>query len=105
MKKLIAICCLLLVLNLFQYNFWHLWHNMFYHLEYIQFIIFWGIIHQVNNKWVRLISIEGIIFCVNDIVDMVYFDPQKFELNEVIFCLIAFTIFLYGTLRQRRATS
>lgn len=104
MKKLRIILILLLVLNLFQYNFWHLWHNMFFHLEYVQFSIFWAILYQLNDKWAKLITTEGMIFCANDIVDMVYFDPQKFEWNEVVFCLIAL-IFLYGTSRRKRVGS
>jgi uncharacterized membrane protein YecN with MAPEG domain len=105
MKKLVAILIFLLLLDLFQYNFWYLWFNCFYHCEYVYKLIVWIIFLQVNNKWVKLVSKVGIIFCVNDIVDMIYFDPQKFQWNEVVFCLIAFTIFLYGTIRRKRVIS
>lgn len=101
MKKLRAIGVLLLLLNLFQYNFWHLWHNMFYHLEYVQFTIFWLIIHQINDKWVKLIAKEGLVFCANDLVDMVYFDPQKVDINEYIFAVISLIILTWHTMTKK----
>lgn len=104
MKVFRAILILLLCLNLFQYNFWHLWVNMFYHLEYIQFTIFWLILHQVNDSWVKVIAKEGLLFCANDLIDMVYFDPQKVDINEYIFCLIGIIILVWQKTQTKRVS-
>jgi len=107
MKKqtiiIIVLLILVLICNLFQSNFWHLWYNLWYHADYFQFILLWYVILKSNeNKWVKLVCYEGLIFNVNDVVDVLFMNPNKIEINEYIFCTLALIILIWKTRNRRK---
>lgn len=42
--------------------------------------------------YIKLTVTLWIIFAVNDLCDLLFFDPKKFGWNEVAFCSLAFII-------------
>lgn len=102
MKKQTVILALCIVLNILQYNIWqYIQHNFFYIAESVQYFLVGTIIYSLaayikkytESKKIKqdmeiliFVSILWIIFAVNDLTDLLFFNPNVFGWNEVVFC-------------------
>ena len=96
----------LLVLNLAQYNLWrYIQHNFFYKAETVQYLIMGGIMYALfrlaeglndSKKWLKelyyckMLTVLWVIFGLNDLCDLLFFNPNKFGWNEIAFTGLAF---------------
>jgi len=110
----------LLVLNLAQYNLWrYIQHNFFYKAETVQYLLMGGLIYSLLCKveelnqskkllkelyYSKLLTFLWIIFGMNDLCDLLFFDPNKFGCNEIAFTGLAF-LYTIGKLRKQWKTN
>ena len=108
MKRQTYILIGIIGLNLAQYNLWqYIKHNFFYIAESAQYfwvgaIMFWLAKFIKNNTLSKKIKEDAenflfvaslwIIFSVNDLTDLLFFNPNVFGWNEIAFCVLAFII-------------
>ena len=98
-QKIILV--VLIVLNLAQYNLWQLiQHMFFYKAESVQYILlglllysFLNIIEKLSQSkklikdvyYCKMLTFIWIIFGVNDLCDLFFFNPTVFGWNEWLF--------------------
>ncbi len=108
MKRQNTVLILCLLLNIAQYNLWqYIQHNFFYISESVQYLLIGTVMYNmaafiqknIESKqgkrhvfYIKLTVTLWIIFAVNDLCDLLFFDPKKFGWNEVAFCSLAFII-------------
>lgn len=98
-RKINIVLILILTLNIIQYNIWQIaWKNFFYHCESIQYLLFFCILHYIvveKNIWTALLCKIGIIFSLNDLVDLLFFNPSEFNWNDYVSSGIGIIITVY----------
>lgn len=94
----------ILCLNIAQYNLWqYIRHDFFYICEGVQYLLLACLIlitekehkkdqngysHRQTDKLFVLFVHLFVLFAVNDLLDILLFDPHHFGWNEVVFCMI-----------------
>lgn len=96
MKKITLIILLTLVVNLIGHNLHsYFGAKLFYYCEYINYAIFYLLLYQVlKGFWVRFLCGVGVIFSINDIVDLRY-NPYETQWHEWALCLSASIVWYF----------
>lgn len=82
---------LALVLYVVTWSTWpFLWPHAFYHGVGLSIFIHWlsGEFPVYRVKLDGLINVCGILLAINNMLDEIFFDPKKFQLNEYVLLLI-----------------
>ena len=118
MRKQNIVLGSMIVLNIAQFNLWqYIKHNFFYKAETIQYLLAGALIYSLIVRveslllnagkkllkeiyWAKVLTFLWIIFGINDLVDLLFFDPTKFGWNEVAFTALAFIYTIAKLKRQ-----
>jgi hypothetical protein len=96
MKNTLIILSLLL--NLFQYNCYQYFdYNFWYWIDAINYGLMYFIMYLISeNKWFRYFASVGILFSINDFIDM-FTTPEIPRMFEYLFCGIGSLLILLIT--------
>lgn len=98
------IMSVVLVLNVAQYNLWqYIEHEFFFVAEGAQYLLLGILLYYDSKKEInylfKILIVLFILFSVNDLLDLLFFDPHKFGWNEVVACLVGL---IYSILKIRK---
>lgn len=82
MRGMIFAAITLFLLGYWLYPF--LWHGFFYQAMGAGLVILFYSLWRLTKYKIALI---GLLFAINNILDEIFFEPTKFQWNEIIFAL------------------
>src|ERR1700743_435977 len=108
-KRIQILLWVVLGLNVLQYNLWfYIQHDFFFYMEGLEYLLLFYVILILcrwRNFWIDILAVTGIIFSINDLCDIAFFNPRKFGWNEVAFTIIAVIYAAKKIKKKRRWTT